>query len=580
MEVIRLRMQSAANDLDATAPAFRELAQSHDTTRGYVVTPTITPTVTPTPHPLDRAASPRILEPGGAAQGYTGYFYSHNVTESPILDADRLRFVAEFENQTSIPGAGTNRFSVIGMKVERVLKPIFVATPVRTPIPTPPGETTDTDGDGLGDYEERYAMGRLTNYGSSNPDLTDSDADGLWDGLEVGVTTGTSHIDSHPSTTTNPAKKDTDGDGYWDGPDVALSDGLRMQIGEDIDGDGQHESGNGETDPNNVLDYPARNKIQFLTPVPPSDPYVTVEGASINVSWTSDVSTYQLIGYNVYRSTSPTTGFTKLNTTLITNLTFADTTFSSATPVYYFVQSVNASMAVSAASRVVAANLPGYAIASHGAHGGEDDDTEDHRAQHFRNWDSASTGDQFIERLKTFTTTHQVISKLVVFSHGNGNGLLMTNNSGLYYPFLWKLQPTTDAATLDDLEVQVHLGNIAFGSNCTIIFQACLVGLEYYPFYGDGFPSFAEQFASTIAPQGTIFAPSGLCFPAKVGANGRAIHEPIPNDGSVPETGWFGSDQGPWRVWYYGNEVFEPWEYYSDIMTTPNSFGTNELKIW
>ncbi len=75
VDVIRLKMQAATNAKDSDAPQAPELAQSHDSTRGYLVTatatPTITPTATPTPHPLDRAASPRILEPGGAAQAYT-----------------------------------------------------------------------------------------------------------------------------------------------------------------------------------------------------------------------------------------------------------------------------------------------------------------------------------------------------------------------------------------------------------------------------------------------------------------------------------------------------------------------------
>lgn len=85
----------------------------------------------------------------------------------------------------------------------------------------------DTDGDGLGDYDE------MTKYHTSPKDK-DSDGDGLSDGDEVNI------------YATNPAKFDTDDDGVWDGEDDDARSG-------DADGDGlpdRYEAVFG-TDPNN-----------------------------------------------------------------------------------------------------------------------------------------------------------------------------------------------------------------------------------------------------------------------------------------------------------------------------------------
>lgn len=91
----------------------------------------------------------------------------------------------------------------------------------------------DTDCDGLTDLEE-YG----TDYGNNartDPCNSDSDADGLPDGLEMGKTTtpnascGATFIpDADPASKTNPTQKDTDGDGLDDGVEDRDQDGRRQ----------------------------------------------------------------------------------------------------------------------------------------------------------------------------------------------------------------------------------------------------------------------------------------------------------------------------------------------------------------
>ncbi len=81
------------------------------------------------------------------------------------------------------------------------LEPL-TATPVPTVIPTTPPVSTnvDTDGDGLSDVQETVRYG-------TNPELSDSDGDGLNDGEEV-------------KGGTDPNETDTDGDGLGDGAEL------------------------------------------------------------------------------------------------------------------------------------------------------------------------------------------------------------------------------------------------------------------------------------------------------------------------------------------------------------------------
>ncbi|MFK8013982.1 MAG: hypothetical protein AB8G17_00905, partial [Gammaproteobacteria bacterium] len=121
----------------------------------------------------------------------------------------------------------------------------------------------DSDDDGLADGDEVLGIGVLESVGATDPNNADTDGDGIADGVEVGIssngsTAGVSGVnavpfagtaltfvgDADPRTTTNPNVVDTDGDGLDDGVEDANQDGATVNaIGD------SNSSGSGETDP-------------------------------------------------------------------------------------------------------------------------------------------------------------------------------------------------------------------------------------------------------------------------------------------------------------------------------------------
>lgn len=130
VDIIALKMESAN----------LEIAEEHYSTRGGEMPEPGNPSNS-IPSPMTGAASPLLPAntEDGEAQPYTAYFYSHNTTGSSVPDRDRLRFFAEFRNKIDYLGAdsGTDPFSVVGFKVEKLVMPMTIKTPVPTPVPTP-----------------------------------------------------------------------------------------------------------------------------------------------------------------------------------------------------------------------------------------------------------------------------------------------------------------------------------------------------------------------------------------------------------------------------------------------------------
>ena len=62
---------------------------------------------------------------------------------------------------------------------------------------------------------------------------------------------------------------------------------------------------------------------------------------SVALSWTDTDS--GITGYNAYRSNQSGSGYTKLNTLLITNTAYSDSTVQSGSTYYYVVTAVNSS---------------------------------------------------------------------------------------------------------------------------------------------------------------------------------------------------------------------------------------------
>ena len=123
----------------------------------------------------------------------------------------------------------------------------------------------DTDDDGLTDGAEKNGTGPLATYGTTNPLNKDTDGDGIQDGTEVGITmpiaggtsgtatfTGTNPSifvsDADDLTKTNPKVTDTDGDGLADGVEDANKNGKQDNsiIGTST------TVGSGETSPTNA----------------------------------------------------------------------------------------------------------------------------------------------------------------------------------------------------------------------------------------------------------------------------------------------------------------------------------------
>jgi hypothetical protein len=77
---------------------------------------------------------------------------------------------------------------------------------------------------------------------------------------------------------------------------------------------------------------------------------------SVAISWTENSGS--VIGYNVYRSTQPGTGYGKLNGTPLPNQAYTDTSVSGGQTYYYVVTSVGTDSTESAYSSQVAATVP------------------------------------------------------------------------------------------------------------------------------------------------------------------------------------------------------------------------------
>jgi fibronectin type 3 domain-containing protein len=77
---------------------------------------------------------------------------------------------------------------------------------------------------------------------------------------------------------------------------------------------------------------------------------------SVTLSWTA--STSSVSGYNVYRSTTSGSGYTKLNSSLVTGTSYTDSTVAAATTYYYVTTAVSASGVESSYSNQATVTVP------------------------------------------------------------------------------------------------------------------------------------------------------------------------------------------------------------------------------
>jgi hypothetical protein len=78
---------------------------------------------------------------------------------------------------------------------------------------------------------------------------------------------------------------------------------------------------------------------------------------SVTLTWTASTSS-NVSGYNIYRSTTSGTGYSKINTSLITALTYTDNNVQAGQTYYYVATAVDSSNAESAYSTQASATVP------------------------------------------------------------------------------------------------------------------------------------------------------------------------------------------------------------------------------
>jgi fibronectin type 3 domain-containing protein len=124
----------------------------------------------------------------------------------------------------------------------------------------------------------------------------------------------------------------------------------------------------GQINASGLYTAPSKAGTDTVTAVSNADPtksdstVVTVTTAapppthSVLLSW--DASNSTVAGYNVYRSTVSGSGFTKLNLSLITTLTYTDTTVQNGTTYFYVARAVDSSGNESVDSTQASATIP------------------------------------------------------------------------------------------------------------------------------------------------------------------------------------------------------------------------------
>ena len=104
--------------------------------------------------------------------------------------------------------------------------------------------------------------------------------------------------------------------------------------------------------------------IVTLDTTPPSQPQglsANADNTKVDLSWAANAEP-DLAGYNVYRSTTQGTGYTKINSATITAPTYHDTDLTNGTAYYYVITAVDQATNESTYSNEVSVIPPGYPL--------------------------------------------------------------------------------------------------------------------------------------------------------------------------------------------------------------------------
>jgi len=105
------------------------------------------------------------------------------------------------------------------------------------------------------------------------------------------------------------------------------------------------------------------NPVDITPPAPPASAAATPANAQVWLSWSANSET-DFAGYNLYRSTTQGSGYTKINTSLLTSTTYTDDTVVNDTTYYYVLSAEDAFSNESAYSAEMTAtpSLGGYGV--------------------------------------------------------------------------------------------------------------------------------------------------------------------------------------------------------------------------
>ncbi|MEK6920821.1 MAG: hypothetical protein AABX82_02975 [Nanoarchaeota archaeon] len=147
--------------------------------------------------------------------------------------------------------------------------------------------STDTDGDGLYDYQETYGLYGSTPFTATDPNDADSDGDGLSDGEEV------------QTYNTKPKSSDSDSDGLTDYDEVTIYGTSPTSIDTDNDGYSDAVEISLGTDPNDASSHPMPDLIlsgHSVTFSPGGVAYITSNGT---VAYSNSTVNFSLIVQNI-----------------------------------------------------------------------------------------------------------------------------------------------------------------------------------------------------------------------------------------------------------------------------------------
>jgi len=127
----------------------------------------------------------------------------------------------------------------------------------------------------------------------------------------------------------------------------------------------------GETGKTFLLFGDPAMRLKVPLPTAPTAPTGQVSGQSVTLTWgaSSDANGTSVAGYNVYRSTTPNGPYTKLNSSLITNNQYTDSTVQSGT-YYYVVKSVDTDGYKSASTLEMTVTVGARSVGDSGGDGG------------------------------------------------------------------------------------------------------------------------------------------------------------------------------------------------------------------